>query len=378
MQIAIDVAGFSAAEADQLRQAMGSKRSRERMEQLAGRFYAGMAERGIVGDVADQIFDKLAAFASYGFPESHSVSFAYLVYSSSWLKYHYPAAFCAGLLRAQPMGFYSPHSLVRDARRHGVVVRRPDINRSGARADLEEEVGSTGGVALRLGLDSVRHVGDELAATLAAAGPYRRIEEVARVPGVRRNVMEALATAGAFRGLDPDSRHGRREDLWSAGAAAQGGPDRLEGMVTGLDAPMLPGMSPLEEAASDLWATGIAADGHPTRFVRDRLEARGVIPTSRLGSVEADRNVTVAGVVTHRQRPMTAGGITFINLEDETGFVNVICSPGCWERHRSVVRSSPALLVTGRLERQDGVVNVVAQRIEALRIMEGSMSRDFR
>ncbi len=378
MQIAIDVAGFSAAEADRLRQAMGSKRSRERMEELAGRLYEGMAERGIVGEVADQIFDKLAAFASYGFPESHSVSFAYLVYASSWLKYHYPAAFCAGLLRAQPMGFYSPHSLVRDARRHGVVVRAPDVNRSAARADLEEEVGSAGGVALRLGFDSVRHVGADLAEDLAAAAPFGSIEEVARVAGVRRNVMEALATAGAFRGLDGDPRHGRREDLWSAGAAAQTGPDRLEGIVTGLEAPMLPGMSPLDEAASDLWATGISADGHPTRFVRDRLDAEGVLSAGRLRSVEADRNVSVAGVVTHRQRPMTAGGITFINLEDETGFVNIVCSLGCWERHRAVVRSSPALVVRGRLEREEGVVNVVAHRIEPLEILEGSMSRDFR
>src|ERR687893_2414146 len=138
MQIAIDVAGFSAGEADQLRQAMGSKRSRERMERLRQRLYDGMAERGITGEVADLIYEKLAAFANFGFPESHSVSFAYLVYASSWLKLNYPAAFLAGLLNAQPMGFYSPHSLVQDARRHGVVVRGPDVNASDAKATLTD------------------------------------------------------------------------------------------------------------------------------------------------------------------------------------------------------------------------------------------------
>src|SRR5438094_3926467 len=137
MQMAIDVAGFSAAEADQLRQAMGSKRSGERMERLRARLYEGMAERGITGDVADAIYDKLAAFANFGFPESHSVSFAYLVYASAWIKHHYPAAFCAALLNAQPMGFWAPHTIVADARRHGVVVRGPDLNQSAATATLE-------------------------------------------------------------------------------------------------------------------------------------------------------------------------------------------------------------------------------------------------
>src|SRR5262249_29182444 len=156
-------------EADQLRQAMGSKRSRERMERLRGRLYAGMAERGITGEVADQIYDKLAAFANFGFPESHSVSFAYLVYSSSWIKLHYPAAFCAALLNAQPRGFHPPHTLAQDARRHGVEVRTPDLNASGAAATLEWQ-GLEGGPqpAVRLGLSSVRHVGDDLAERIEA------------------------------------------------------------------------------------------------------------------------------------------------------------------------------------------------------------------
>ena len=178
MQMAIDVAGFTPSEADQLRQAMGSKRSRARMEQLKVRLYEGMAERGITGAVADEIFDKMAAFANYGFPESHSVSFSYLVYASAWIKYHEPAAFCAALLNAQPMGFWSPHTLCRDAARHGVVVHEPDLNASLGTATLEPCAESVGGVAVRLGLQSVRGIGAALAAEVASLAPYRTLEDL--------------------------------------------------------------------------------------------------------------------------------------------------------------------------------------------------------
>ena len=171
MQMAIDVAGFTPSEADQLRQAMGSKRSRARMEKLKARLYEGMAERGITGDVADEIFTKMAAFANYGFPESHSVSFSYLVYASAWIKFHEPAAFCAALLNAQPMGFWSPHSLAQDATRHGVVVCSPDLNASRAAATLEPCRESVGEVAVRLGIGSVRGIGSELATEIEAADP---------------------------------------------------------------------------------------------------------------------------------------------------------------------------------------------------------------
>jgi len=386
MQMAIDVAGFTPSEADQLRQAMGSKRSVERMERLRQRLYEGMAVNGIEGDVADQLFDKLVAFASYGFPESHSVSFAYIVYSSCWLKYHYPAAFCAGLLRSQPMGFYSPHSLVQDARRHGVEVRRPDVGASSWQADLEPCEGSTGGVAVRLGLNYVRHVGDELAQELDAGRPYASIEDVARrgssAPGgLKRNALEALATAGAFECFSSKEQRGvgdRRRDLWTAGAAATSGPDRLAGIVVGLDAPQLPFMSAHEEAVADLWSTGVSAEGHPTRFVRDHLDSLGVLTGAALRTAEAGRNVVVAGVVTHRQRPATAGGTMFINLEDETGLINVVCSLGCWTRYRVVARRAPALLVKGRLERAEGVVNVIAHSIHTLPVAASNRSRDFR
>lgn len=442
MQIAIDAAGFSATEADELRQAMGSKRSRARMGRLRERLFTGMATRGITGEVAEDIWHKLVSFADYGFPESHAVSFAYLVYASSWIKLYEPAAFCAALLNAQPMGFYSPHTLCQDARRHGVTVHGPDLVHSAADATLEPCGDSHNGVAVRLGLSSVRGVGDDLAETIvaerAAAGPYLDLADLARRTGVSERQLEAFALAGAVpspvgtdrRGaLDETSsppspkfaeksrsqrqipanfehdtgtagrrtaRGNRREALWAAGAAAQSRPGRLPGIVTGTDAPPLPGMSPAEEAVADLVATGVSAAGHPTRFIRDRLDRMGVTPAAHLATLplpgdEADasrsqgppgppsQRVLVAGVVTHRQRPATAGGTMFINLEDETGLVNVICSKGCWTRHRAVARSAPALVVRGRLERAEGVMNVVAEKITELELDLGPLrSRNFR
>ena len=373
MQMAIDVAGFTAAEADELRQAMGSKRSRERMGRLRERLFSGMAERGLVGDVAEQVWDKMVAFADYGFPESHSVSFAHLVYASSWIKLHYPAAFCAALLNAQPMGFYSPHSLCQDARRHGVVVHTPCINLSSETATLEPCGTSGGGVAVRLGLSSVRGIGDELAEQIAVGGPYCDMEDLCRRTDVGLAALEALATAGAFDcfGLS------RREALWAAGAVHQARADRLPGVVTGASPPALASMTGMEAAAADLWATGVSPDGHPTRFLREGLEAAGVRTAGELLRCPPGK-IRVAGLVTHRQRPMTAGGTTFLNLEDETGLVNVVVSKGCWIRYRSVVRDVPALVVSGRLERHEGVANVIAERIEALDVAASVASRDFR
>ncbi len=375
MQIAIDVAGFSPAEADRLRQAIGSKRSRERLERLKGRFFDGMRANGITDDVCEQIWRKLDAFANYGFPESHAVSFSYLVYASSWIKLHYPAAFCAALLRAQPMGFWSPHTLVGDARRHGVVVHTPDLNASAAVATLEPAEDSTGGWAVRLGLDYVRGVGKDLAAALDAGRPYRSMEDLRRrVPDVSLAVLEALATAGAFGCFGID----RRSALWTAGAIARTAVDHLPGIVTGAEAPSLPAMSPQELSGADLWATGVAPDGHPTRYIRAELAALGVVTATGLTECPSGGRVHVGGVVTHRQRPATAGGVTFLSLEDETGLINVVISKGCWQRYRKAAGNAPALLVRGRLERSDGVVNVVADKLEALPVARAPASRDFR
>ncbi len=385
MQMAIDVAGFTPAESDELRQAMGSKRSARRMEQLKARLYAGMATNGITGDIADELYLKMKAFANYGFPESHSVSFAYLVYASSWIKYHEPAAFCAALLNAQPMGFWSPHTLVRDARRHGVAVRTPDLNASLAAATLEPcpataNEASVGEVAVRLGIGSVRGVGSELAAQIEAerqqAGLFTDTEDlVRRVPALQLPQLEAMATAGLFTecfGLD------RREAMWTVGATVQSRPGRLAGIVTGETAPRLPGMTPVEEAVADLWATGVSPDGHPTQFLRRELDAIGVLTSAQLGGPEPGSMVRVAGVVTHRQRPQTAQGVTFLNLEDETGLINVVVSKGCWHRFRKVAREAPAMVIRGRLERSEGVINIVAERLDPLLLPGKTTSRDFR
>ncbi|MGW4943735.1 error-prone DNA polymerase [Actinoplanes sp. NPDC004185] len=392
MQLAIDVAGFDPAEADQLRRAMGSKRSVEKMERIKSRLYAGMAARGITGELADDLFVKLSAFANYGFPESHAMSFAYLVYASSWLKRYHPAAFCAALLNAQPMGFYSPQSLVDDARRHGVEVRRPDINLSDAAAVLESTAqtrwGSApgepphawglGGPAVRMGLSSVRTLGDDLAGVIEqerrAHGPYRDLADLARRTGCSTAHLEALATADAFAGFGLS----RREALWAAGAAASDKPDRLPGTVTGTTAPTLPGMADVDKLVADVWATGLSPDAHPAQFIRAELDRAEAVPIARLGRVEAGTRIRVGGIVTHRQRPATAGGVTFINLEDETGMLNVTCSPGLWQRYKRVARSSAALIVRGRLEKTEGVLNLVADRLEAVTPPISPASRDFR
>jgi error-prone DNA polymerase len=379
MQIAVDVAGFSAAEADELRRAMGSKRSTARMERLRDRLFAGMAERGITGDLAEQIYRKLLAFANFGFPESHALSFAHLVFASAWFKHYHPAAFCAALLRAQPMGFYSPQSLVADARRHGVVVRGPDLNVSGQHADLEVDDDSTGGRAVRLGLGGVRTIGEPLADRLVDErvehGPYTGLTDLARRVRMTTAQWEALATSGAFGcfGLD------RRSALWAAGAAAQDRPDRLPGTAVGVDAPMLPGMDAVETAAADVWAVGLSPTSFPTEFIRDRLVALGALPAADLLDVPSGTRVLVGGAVTHRQRPATAGGVTFLNVEDETGMVNVVCSPGLWARYRRVARVSQALLVRGVLENVSGALSLVADRLETLDVrVTTPKSRDFR
>jgi error-prone DNA polymerase len=391
MQMAIDVANFTPGEADQLRQAMGSKRSHERMAVLRGRLLDGMAANGITGPVAEEIAHKLEAFADFGFPESHSVSFAYLVYSSSWMKLHYPAEFTAALLNAQPMGFYSPHTIVRDARRHGVEVLGPDLNRARRQCTLEPRTDNGVGrpfngnwhadestLAVRIGLRYVRNLGDGLLERIEAerttGGPFRDLEDFARRTSASTDAIEGLATAGAFGcfGLS------RRDALWAAAALREARPDKLPGLVTGLDAPALPGMTDVEEAAADLWSMGLSPAAHPTEFTRPALAAQGVVTIAGLADIPHRTVVEVAGVVTHRQRPGTARGVIFINLEDETGLLNVICSPGLWRRHRRVARTSSALLVRGVLERHQGVVNLVAHRLAPLPAGATPRSRDFR
>jgi error-prone DNA polymerase len=381
MQIAVDVAGFSAEEADALRRAMGAKRSTEKMERLRDRFYAGMAAKGITGDVAELIFQKMLAFANFGFPESHSISFASLVYYSAWFKLHHPSVFCAALLNSQPMGFYSPQSLVADARRHGVRVHGPDVNRSGADAVLEPEPSSAGGHAVRLGLTSVRTIGQELAEQLVDErqrhGRFHDLTDLARRVRLTAPNAEALATSGAFGCFGMD----RRSALWAAGVVAGQRPTQLPGTSVGMAAPPLPGMTEVELTVADVWSTGVSTDSHPLEHLRAALDNRGVLRIAELTGVREGVRVMVGGVVTHRQRPATAGGVTFLNLEDETGMLNVVCSPGLWARYRTTAMSSAGLLIRGRLERTSEsplVINLMADRLDRLSLHVALPARDFR
>src|SRR6266568_4205016 len=403
MQIAIDCAGFSPAEADRLRQAMSSKRAPERIEELRARLLGGMGERGIPPDVAEDIYEKILAFSSYGFPESHAISFAYLVYASAWLKCYYPAAFTAALLRAQPMGFYSPASLISDVRRHGVQVRGVDVNASGVLAVLEPTAGPgerpsppsfngsrppvaraepvpsggkpvAGQPAIRVGLSEVRNLGNDAATAIVAGQPYVDLEDFARRTALSVPALEALATAGAFGcfGLP------RREALWAAGAAGSITGGQLPGTTIGMKAPELTAMTPAEETFADMWATGTYGATHPIEHIRGGLAERGVSPASDLRDAQAGACVVVGGLVTHRQQPGTARGVVFLSLEDETGMANVICPPDVWQRHRRIGVNASALLVTGRVERLDGAVSLLATGLRKLRVVAAARSRDFR
>ncbi len=378
MQLAMDTAEFTAAEADQLRRAMGSKRSQEKMQRLRGRLYDGMAANGITGEVADTIFTQIQAFSGYGFPMSHALAFAHLVFSSAWLKYYYPAALCAGLLRAQPMGFYSPQSLVADARRHGVAVCGVDLHASNVHADLEPDPDSTGGQAVRIGLAGVRLIDEETAQRIVTArttgGPFRDQVELVERCGLREDQLAALATAGAFTSLGQD----RRQALWTAGAAARQRPDALPGTAVVAPAPALPGMSAWELLAADVWATGMSPTTHPIQPLRDHLTKEGARPLGELAAIESGTRVLVGGAITHRQRPPTAGGVTFINLEDETGMLNVIVSAGCWDRYRQTWRAALGVLVRGILRNEHGVLNLDADQVAALDVRAIGKSRDFR
>jgi error-prone DNA polymerase len=427
MQMAMAIGNCTGEDADLLRRAMGSKRGIERIESLRKTLYEGMAENGLTPAQSDDIYAKIQAFANFGFAESHSLSFALLVYASAWVKLHYPAAFLAAMLRAQPMGFYSGQSLVADARRHGVEVRRADILLSGVTTGLEgvgvstsstHQGGTThqggpprhgdthcldreqppvdqkfdrtahfhtddhrrdGGFAVRLGLTEVKGIAEPVAKRIVEerdrGGAYTTMADLVRRVGLTTAQLEFLAAAGAFDSLGLT----QREALWNAGSAAQDRAEFLPGSIVAVQPPLFAMPTEAEQLSSDLWATGISPADHPIRHVRPLLDARGVLSAETLRTAESGRRIEVAGVVTHRQRPATASGITFVNLEDETGLVNVICSVGVWNRYRRAARSASAMVVRGILERSaEGVTNLLADRIEVLTVGQQTSSRDFR
>ena len=430
MQIAVDAAGFSPAEADTLRQAMGAKRSIERMDALHGRLVAGMKAQGIDEPTAEKIYSKLRSFAEFGFPESHAFSFAYLVYASAWLKTRRPEDFYAGLLAAQPMGFWSSQSLVADAQRHGVRVLPADVNasqeeacvrthkqeieqslRQGLRLDSGWEplrpspnalspLDVHPDLAIRLGVARIKGVGKGVASAIVSErlerGPYTDVADLARRVRLSRRHLEILAASGALGSLGVD----RRQALWSAGAlAGESGESRgygrvvdesgkmgetghwyqppLPGTAIGARAPHLTPMTARERQTADLRLTGTSVQGCPTIFVRPELVRAGILRIADVVRRPAGERVRVAGVVTHRQRPCTAVGTIFLNIEDETGLLNVVCSMGMWKRYRRVGRRASALIVRGLVESADGAVSLIADQLEALEGISSVGSRDW-
>jgi len=399
MELARVCAGFTPGQSDRLRQAMTHKRASEAMDRLHVEVFSGMAANGITGAPADEIWEKLQGFASFGFPESHSVSFAYIVYAAAWLKYHWPTEFFAGLLNAQPMGFYTPNSLVQDAQHHGVVVLVPDVNASvfdctiepietdrddvaryldGAwrrgRGPVDDPVRPA--VALRIGLRYVRNLGEAEIVRIEAAritgGAFTTPEDLAQRTGLPLDAYESLAASGALAPVGL----GRREGIWTAGTLIELGPDRLS-LPPGGEVPSLPEMNGAERVQADLWSTGISTT-HPVSLVRDMLNGRGCLPIITI--LEDHRHGTrarVGGIVTHRQRPSTARGVRFLNLEDETGLLNVVVLPQVWEAHYEVARKAVGVVIDGVVEHVDGVTNFVAHRF-ALWSVDGIRSRDFR
>lgn len=380
MNIAIDVAGFSPSEADQLRRAMSAKRSMERMDALKQRLFQGMFDRGISRDVAEKIFTKLKGFADFGFPESHAFSFAYLVYASAWVKVYHPEVFYAALLASQPMGFYSPASLVEDARRRGVVVKRAGVDCSGVEAEVHKKDNQ---LCVQLGLAPIRGIGKNTAEVIVAQRLKRSFTgmgDLIRRCDLNKSQVESLATAGALACFE----HSRRAAMWSAGGHIHTREVKHKNfhqgvlpLEIGTHAPSLPPMDDHTLAVADVWASGVSPDSYPTQFVRSTLTSQGVATVAEVHKLPNKTRAYVAGVVTHRQRPATSRGVTFLSIEDETGLLNVICPQPVWNRYRTVARMAPAVIIRGMVEQADGVCNVVAETFQHLPLRVPTVSRDF-
>ena len=369
MRLAVVAAGFTPGEADELRRVMTHRRSHQRLAAMKARLVAGMAERRIPAADAEKIFTHLLGFAGYGFPESHAASFALLVYASAWLKCHHPAVFATALINSQPMGFYAPHTLVEDAKRHGVAVRGVDVDWSGWESSLEgERPGQPPAPGeppvIRLGLHLVQGLPREVGEAVAAArreGPFGSVAALCLRAGLSRAWATRLAEAGALTGLTPE----RREAVWKSMAlpAKQDTGDLFAGLAPAEPEARLEPASAAELVQGDYASTGLSARGHPMALIRPTLAGDRVRTVRELNRLEDRAQVEVAGLVIVRQRPETAHGIVFVSLEDETGIANLVVMPDVYERYRPVVRGSPFLLARGRLERNGRVINI---RVEAL------------
>jgi error-prone DNA polymerase len=384
MRLAVVAAGFTPGEADELRRVMTHRRSHERIAAMRARLLAGMAERGIAAQDAEIIFNQLLGFAGYGFPESHSASFALLVYASAWLKRHHPAAFTCALLNSQPMGFYAPHTLVEDAKRHGVEVRGVDVAASGWESALEGAVPGAPAApgeapALRLGLHAIRGlprtVGEGILAARADA-PFSSMGDLVRRAGLSRAWLVRLAEANALGALAPD----RRSAVWRSLALEGDGGDLFAGVAPPEPDAELAAASAAQEISADFATTGLSARAHPMAVVRPTIASGRVRTARELARLPDRAPVEVAGLVIVRQRPGTAKGIVFVSLEDETGIANLVVTPDVYERCRPVVRGAPFLLARGRVERSGEVVNVKVESVAPLALAPavGDRAREFR
>ncbi len=381
LRMAMAVADFSGSEADELRRAVGMRRSMQRMKNLEGRLRAGMTRNGIGPEAQDNIVHSISSFAMYGFPESHAASFALIAYASAFLKVHYLAAFTCGLLNNQPMGFYAPAVLIKDAQRHGLRVRPIDVQRSIEVCSLERE--SDGSLSLRIGLNYARGLRkaaiDALVASRDANGPFTSVDDLSlRVTSLNRRELVQLARIGALNTLG-DVEH-RRDALWQVEEAACATGPLLRGIASSrkINSP-LAAMTTEERLVADFSGAGLTTGPHPMAYHRTMLRSEGIVAAAELPHLTSNAPVRVAGCVIARQRPGTAKGFVFLSLEDETGIANVIITPDLFERDRLVVTRHRFLLIAGSIQNNDGVVHVKAQRIAPLELTEASTaSHDFR
>ena len=386
MKIAIDAAKFSADEAHQLRKAMATFRSKGNIELLQEMMVGRMVARGYDPAFAQRCFDQIKGFGEYGFPESHAASFAHLVYVSSWLKWKYPAAFACGLLNSQPMGFYAPAQIVRDAREHGVEVRAVDVNESEWDCTLEAVSPphqGEGKLALRLGLRQVEGLHREAADLLVAArrsGRFTDVEDV-RQRGIPAHAIERLAAADAFRSIALD----RRGALWDARALKSSPALPLFAAADARDEgseaepAMLPAMPLSEHVVTDYQTTRLSLKAHPMQFLREHYAGKGFITADRLGKIRDGKRLSIAGLVLIRQRPGSAKGVCFITLEDETGIANLVIWPDVFEKQRKIVMGARLMAVHGIVQKDadNGVIHVVARRLEDNTSMLRRLSDDL-
>jgi error-prone DNA polymerase len=365
LEVAMALAGFGVGEAEGLRRAMSRKRSRDAIEAYRTRFLDGAAAKGVERETAEQVFAKLLGFASFGFPKSHAAAFALLAYQSAWLRHHYPAEFLCALLNAQPMGFYPPSSLVRDAQRRGIEVRPPDVNASDAACTLEGET-------VRVGLAYVKGVGEEPARAVVAErrehGSFRGVSDLVQRAPLDRQKLEALAASGTCDSFGWP----RRQLLWRLGLARRE-PSRAADGSGQLSLPLepqtavpeLPEESPWERMLADYRTTSLSVGVHPLDLLRPHLPGE-VVSSADLSEIPHGERIAVAGLVVARQRPATANGVVFMLLEDERGQVNLIVPPAVYERHRAAVRGEPIVLARGRFERVERNRNVVVDELASL------------